>query len=99
MKTATPTTGKISNQSVLYVTLPLTGVPGGLYTITIRNPDGANLIAEYIFYLTDQAWMNKAQKRVSRSPVVQRVDVPLTGGQIPASGAGQSGRPVIGGNV
>ena len=85
-KQATKTTGKTSTATTLYVTLPLKGVPGGLYTITVRNSDGVNTTAEEIFYVTDQAWYSKVQRTVSRTPVV--------GIQKPPS-AGKTGTSVV----
>ena len=73
------TTGKTSTATTLYVTLPLKGVPGGLYNITVRNSDGVNTTAEEIFYVTDQAWYSKVQRTVSRTPVVGIQKLPSVG--------------------
>ena len=79
LKLATPTAGKTSTATLLYVTLPLTGVPGGLYNLTVSNSDGVNATAEDIFYVTDMAWISLAPKNPSRLPVVQSVEIPKTG--------------------
>ena len=71
VKQALATAGKTSSASTLYITLPLAGVPGGLYNITVRNSDGVNGTAYEIFYVTDQAWISKAAQTGGRSPVVQ----------------------------
>ena len=68
MKVAPATAGKVSTAKVLYVTLPLKGVSGGMYNITIRNVDGVNTTAQDIFYVTDQAWLNSAPGTVGKSP-------------------------------
>ena len=79
LKPATATTGKTSSTTTLYVTLPLKGVPGGLYNITIRNSDGVNTTATDIFYVTDQAWISSAPEKAGISPLVQEPKVPRAG--------------------
>ena len=96
LKLAPATAGKTPTATAVYVTLPLAGVPGGLYNITIRNSDGVNTTAEDIFYVTDQAWLSSKNKTSARSPVVQQAGLPKAG--TPATSlviAGQSGRQVI----
>ena len=98
VKVAAATAGKTSTATTLYVTLPLKGISGGLYNITVRNPDGVNTTAEGIFYVTDQAWISSTNKTSARSPVVRQVGVPKT----PATSlviASPSGRQVIGGGI
>ena len=100
LKLAAATAGKTTTTTAVYVTLPLTGVPGGLYNITVRNSDGVNTTAYDIFYVTDQAWLSSTRKTVTRSPVVLQAGVTKTG--TPATSlviAGPSGRQVIGGGV
>ena len=79
VKKALPTTGKVSTATVLYVTLPLTGIQGGLYNITVANSDGVNVTAQDIFYVTDQAWISKARNTVSGTPVVGIQKLPSAG--------------------
>ena len=79
LKLASATSGKTSTATTLYVTLPLTGVPGGLYNLTVRSSDGVNTTATDIFYVTDQAWISSTPKTAGRSPVVQQPVVPKTG--------------------
>ena len=83
LKLAAPTAGKVSTATTVYVTLPLNGVPGGLYNITVRNNDGVNVTAQDIFYVTDQAWMSKPSKTISRS-IVKRAGEPKVEGQVPS---------------
>ena len=78
LKLATPIAGKASTATTLYVTLPLTGVPGGLYNLTVSNSDGVNVTRQDIFYVTDQAWISKGPKAGAR-PVVQKPEVPMIG--------------------
>ena len=75
LKLATPTAGKVSTATLLYVTLPLTGIPGGLYNLTVSNSDGVNVTGQDIFYVTDQAWISKGPKAGAK-PVVQKPVVP-----------------------
>ena len=67
LKLATATSGKTSTATNLYVMLPLTGIPGGLYNITVRNSDGVNATAQNIFYVTDQAWISSTPGTVGRT--------------------------------
>ena len=96
LKLVAATTGKTTTTTAVYVTLPLTGVPGGLYNITVRNSDGVNTTAEDIFYVTDQAWISSANRTGTRSPVVRPAGVPKAG--TPATSlvvVGPSDRQVI----
>lgn len=79
-KQAVPTAGKASTASTLYVTLPLSGVPGGLCNLTIRNSDGVNGTAEEIFYVTDQAWISKP-KTVGHQNMIPITGLSKSGGQ------------------
>ena len=99
LKQATETKGKKSSTTTLYVTFPLSGLPGGLYNLTIRNLDGVNATAENIFYLTDQAWISSSLKgSASRSPVVQGLAMPSFG-SAPSTGVVPEGRSlIVGGN-
>ena len=63
----------------MYVTLPLTGVPGGLYNITVRNSDGVNTTALDVFYVTDKAWISSAPKTAFTPEFVQKPEIPCTG--------------------
>ena len=95
LKLARPTSGKTQTSATLYVTLPLTGIPGGMYNITVCNSDGVSVTAQNIFYVTDQAWIS-SPKTVTRSPVVLRSELPMMGR--PATTLvmpGPSGRRVI----
>ncbi len=51
-KTAVATAGRPSTSSILYVTLPLRGVPGGMYDITVTNIDGTSVTAESLVSVT-----------------------------------------------
>ena len=95
LKLATPTAGKVSTATLLYVTLPLTGVPGGLYNLTVSNSDGVNVTGHDIFYVTDQAWISKGPKANSR-PVVQKAGVPFNKDHGKPTGCWRSVRPVCG---
>jgi len=96
-KQATPTSGKTSTATTLYVTLPLKGVPGGLYTITVRNSDGVNATGTDLFYVTDQAWISKAPKTISRSQVGFKPVQPSIGrSATPLVATGPAGRQVVG---
>ena len=79
LKLAAATAGKTSTPTTLYVTLPLKGMPGGLYNITIHHSDGVDIIGEGIFYVTDQAWISSTNKTVTRSSVVRQTGLPKTG--------------------
>ena len=96
LKLAAATAGKVSTTTALYVTLPLKGVPGGMYNITIRNPDGVNTTAQEIFYVTDQAWISSAPGTAGRSPVVHNAGVP-SAGNIPSGAGNPLSRQVVGG--
>ena len=94
LRMATATAGKASTLTTLYVTLPLTSLPGGLYTVTVRNSDGVNTTAADIFYVTDQAWVSKGPKTVSKSAVVQgSAMAPIV--VVPSGSPGFQGRPVV----
>ena len=75
LKSAGVTPGKTQTSTTLYVTLPLIGIPGGLYNITTRNSDGVNATAEDIFYVTDMAWISSMAKP-NLQPVVLRSGIP-----------------------
>ena len=97
-KLASATTGKKSTTTVLYVTLPLTGVPGGQYNITVRNSDGVNTTALGFFYVTDTAWISSAKNGAARSPVVKSPGIVSAGS--PSSSlvvVGPSSRQVVSG--
>ena len=79
---------------MLYVTLPLKGVSGGMYNITIQNVDGVNVSANDIFYVTDQARLSSAPGVAGRSPVVQKPNVPMTRG-LPSMEINPIKRPVV----
>ena len=81
LRLATPTVGRISTNSNLYVTLPLIGVPGGTFNITVSNIDGLNTTANERFYVTDQAWIT-SPKTIVPKPVVQSFNLPNTGNPI-----------------
>lgn len=66
-KQAISTPGKVSTATIRYVTLPLTGLSGGFYNLTVQNSDGLNSTVHDIFYLTDQAWISKGIKAVQPS--------------------------------
>lgn len=69
LKLASATSGRNSNNTVLYVTLPLFKLGGGLYNITIKNSDGVNTTATEVFFVTDQAWISKRTNAIS--PIIQ----------------------------
>ena len=73
------TAGKNQTATTLSFTLPLAGIPGGLYTIMVRNSDGMVVNATDIFYVTDMAWISKTLKTGERPPVVQNQGIPVTG--------------------
>lgn len=73
LKIASATRGKISTASVLYVTLPLSGLQGGLYNITIQNSDGVNTTAQNIFYVTDKAWISSPSQKTKQSGFVSEI--------------------------
>ena len=79
LKQATTTAGKKSTATTLYVTLPLKGIPGGYYNITVSNSDRVNTTGNGIFYVTDQAWISKAPKTIGRTPGIQQVELPSGG--------------------
>ena len=83
-KVSAATPGKTSTATMLYVTLPLTGVPGGLYDITVKNSDGVSETAMDSFYVNDQSWIVKPKQGARSSPVVQHPGVPSTGMVLPA---------------
>lgn len=82
IKPASVTAGKVQTLTTLYVTLPLVGVPGGIYTITVSNSDGVNGTAQDIFYVTDQAWISSTAKPVVRLPAVRTPPLPTAGKSI-----------------
>ena len=94
LKPAPATAGKTQTATTLYVTLPLAGVPGGLYTITVRNSDGMVVNATDVFYVTDQAWISSSPGTAGRSPVVQKAAIPSTGG-MPSWGVNPIKRQVV----
>ena len=61
LKLTTATAGKTSTTTTLYFTLPLTGISGGLYNITVRNSDGVNTTVPEIFSVKDQAWISSTE--------------------------------------
>lgn len=76
---ATATAGKISTATTQYVTLPLKGIPSGLYNITILNSDGVNGTAQNVFYVTDQAWINRPQRTAGdNSGILPKVQSGIT---------------------
>ena len=77
LKQAPATVGKVSGTSTLYVTLPLTEVPGGLFNITVRNSDGVFVYGTDIFYVTDRAWISKRPQTGTRSSMVQNPMIPI----------------------
>lgn len=93
----TPTSGKTSSTTILYVTLPLNGVSGGYYHITVRNNDRVNSTAQDIFSVTDPAMTKPGQNGGSRSPVLQNPGVPKVGSVLPATGDNPISRQVYGG--
>ena len=98
VKVVAVTAGKKSTATILYVTLPLKGISGALYNVTVSNSDGVNTLPGDLFYVTDQAWISSTNKTSARSPVFRQVGVPKT----PATSlvvVGPSGRQVIGGGV
>ena len=98
LKLAGATAGKTSTGTTLYVTLPLTGVSGGLYNITVSNSDGVNVTAQDIFYVTDMAWISSTKKTMTTPSVVQSVEIMRAGN--PSSSLiiiGPADRHVIGG--
>ena len=97
-KIAQATAGKSSTSTSLFVTLPLNGVPGGMYNITVRNNDGVNTTAQDILYVTDYAMM-KPKQNVVRSSVVQRAQAPNVGTVLSTTGVNSMNRPMSGGGV
>lgn len=95
LKLAKNTTGKKPTATTLSVTLPLKGVPGGLYNITVCNSDGSNATAEGIFYVTDQAWFSSSQPKSRSSSPVQIPSVQASGMK-PSPDVLHAGRQVIG---
>ena len=96
LKLAPATAGKTTTATAVYVTLPLAGVAGGLYNITIRNSDGVNTTAEDIFYVTDQAWLSSNNTVTRQSPILQQQDMYMGGKSLVPSGSGNPlGRQVI----
>ena len=71
-----------SSSTLISAILPISGVSGGLYTITIRNADGVNGTAQDIFFVTDMAWIsanpkvNHTEKSLLYVPEVQSVHNP-----------------------
>ena len=96
LKQAPATAGKTQTATTLYVTLPLAGVPGGLYTITVRNSDGMVVNATDIFYVTDTAWISKTPQTGGRSPVVQFQRNPTGSQSRSPLAVGPSNRHIIG---
>ena len=78
VKQATKTAS--TKPTIITATLPLKGVPGGLYTVTVRNSDGVLVNGTDIFYVTDKAWISKGPKTVAR-PVVEKPGIPA--GRLP----------------
>lgn len=96
VKLASPTAGKTSTATTLFVSFPLKGVPGGLYNITVRNSDGINVTVNEFFYVTDQAWISKGSQTKTRSPVVQNPMIPVVGTGDGTGPSSISGRIIIG---
>ena len=95
-KIAPATAGKKLTSTTLYVTLPLKGIPGGYYNITVSNSDRVNTTGTGIFYVTDQAWISKAPKTIGRSSVDQKPDLSVTKVMNLAGVVGPSGRSIVG---
>ena len=93
LKLAPATAGKTSTTAKLYVTLPLTGLSGGLYNITVANNDGVNGTAPNIFYLTDLSRMSPV--RTTNRAIVQNPGVPDTG-SIPSGAVNPLNRGIPG---
>ena len=95
IKLAQATPGKVSTQTTMYISLPLTGVPGGYYNITVHNSDGVNTTAQDIFYVTDQTWISSPHGTSGKSGMVSRPEVSLTQKPQVSGVVGPSGRQVI----
>lgn len=96
LKLAQSTPEKRSSTTVLYITLPIAGIPGGFYNITVQNSDGVNTTAQDIFYLTDKAWINSPSRTKVQSSVIQTPNLPIKERPIPnVLISGPPGRKVI----
>lgn len=49
-RVASNTAGRTQTATTLFVTLPLSGLPGGIYNLTIRNSNGGIRTANEIFF-------------------------------------------------
>jgi hypothetical protein len=60
---ATPST---ITSTQISATVPLLGVPGGMYNLTVSNSDGESSTAYNIFYVTDTNWLNSNRTLISQ---------------------------------
>ena len=75
-KPALSMAGKRPTSIVLYVTLPLSGIPSGLYNITIKNADGKSWTAANIFSVTEQPVLSVKTNGSTRLPIIHKIELP-----------------------